>query len=184
MEQQEKKGYKGNMETQEFQERMVNLVLQDIQVCLKVATETVHMLFENTLTNGTLNFSAVCRTERWSGPPRVPRGSRTSRTKRISWWNGFARYWLLGMSYYCFLQVIIEHCERPVWNICWCRCTKQSELQAFGTLLSESYCDIQIMGWFPKFLHAVSLTGCVGLVYLLQARQLFKWCLLVCLCLC
>lgn len=45
MEQQEKKGYKGNMETREFQGGMVNLVLQDIQVCLKVATETVHMLF-------------------------------------------------------------------------------------------------------------------------------------------
>lgn len=39
MEQQEKKGYVGNMENQEFQGGMVNLVLQDIQVCLKLATE-------------------------------------------------------------------------------------------------------------------------------------------------
>lgn len=37
MDQQEKRGYVGSMENQEFQEGMVNLVLQDIQVCLKLA---------------------------------------------------------------------------------------------------------------------------------------------------
>lgn len=39
MVQQEKKGYVGSMENQEFQEGMVNLVLQDNQVCLKLAIE-------------------------------------------------------------------------------------------------------------------------------------------------
>lgn len=37
MDQQEKKVYVGIMETQEFQGEMVNLVLQGIQVCLKIS---------------------------------------------------------------------------------------------------------------------------------------------------
>lgn len=39
MEQQEKKGYVGTMENQEFQGEMVNLVLQDNQVCLKLTAD-------------------------------------------------------------------------------------------------------------------------------------------------
>lgn len=39
MVQQEKKGYVGSMENQEFQEGMVNLVLRDNQVYLKLAIE-------------------------------------------------------------------------------------------------------------------------------------------------
>lgn len=41
MEQQEKKGYVGITENQEFQGEMANLVLQDNQVCVKLTADSL-----------------------------------------------------------------------------------------------------------------------------------------------
>lgn len=45
MEKQEKKGYVGIMENQEFQGGMVNLVLQDNQVCLKLTADRLFVRY-------------------------------------------------------------------------------------------------------------------------------------------
>lgn len=48
-------------------------------------------------------------------------------------------------------------------------CTVCSDcMLGFWDIAFQCCCDVQIIGWFPKFVCANPLAGCLGLLYLFQ----------------
>lgn len=106
--------------------------------------------------------------------PQGTQGIQESQDKKDRLVKWVCQVLIAGHFFLFLAQVNIEHHEKPIWIFVHVdllnNCTVCSDcMLGFWDIAFQSYWDIQIIAWFPKFVCAHPLAGCSGFLYLFQA---------------